>query len=63
LNNSLFRHSGQAERNPESGKYLKIPGAGLSPAWRALHNPLFVIPVKTGIQEVIDNTGYRPSPV
>jgi hypothetical protein len=25
--------------------------------------PVFVIPVKTGIQEVLDNTGYRPSPV
>jgi hypothetical protein len=25
--------------------------------------PLFVIPVKTGIQEVLDNTGYRLSPV
>ena len=25
--------------------------------------PLFVIPVNTGIQEVVDNTGYRPSPV
>jgi hypothetical protein len=25
--------------------------------------PVFVIPVKTGIQEVLYNTGYRPSPV
>jgi hypothetical protein len=32
LNNSLFRHSGQAKRDPESGKYLKILDAGSSPA-------------------------------
>jgi hypothetical protein len=25
--------------------------------------PVFVIPVKTGIQKVLDNTGYRPAPV
>jgi hypothetical protein len=28
LNNFLFRHSGQAKRDPESGKYLRIPDAG-----------------------------------
>jgi len=30
---------------------------------RALHTTFPVIPVKTGIQEVLDNTGYRPAPV
>jgi hypothetical protein len=47
-------------RVPPHAEKITIP----SPVCRELCiTPLFVIPVKTGIQKVVDNTEYRPSPV